>query len=95
VGPVEDQCKNCPFHADFDRRLTRNEDDIKALYDRTNEHAKTIERVLALLEGVSKDVAEIKAKVETLSARPGNMWDKVVFALISAGAGAFIAFVVK
>lgn len=90
---MDEQCKNC--REEFDRRIKVNEDNIKDLFEKTNKHALLIERMTTLFESVSRDISEIKVKLESLNQRPGAMWDKLIFALITAAVGGLVGYIVK
>ena len=76
-------------------RLVQAEEDIKQLYSKYNNVDKNLVAVTTTLNNLLTLVGELKASVESLKARPATLWDKLVFALIGAGASAVLAYFVK
>ncbi|MDE5994876.1 MAG: hypothetical protein K2G60_05110 [Oscillospiraceae bacterium] len=74
-------------------RVSKLEAETKELMGNLN--AITLEQVRSVtkLDIVLASLRELKEGLESLKKRPGQFWDKLMVALISAACGALVSFV--
>lgn len=68
----------------YEHRITKLEDDVKHLYAKVNGFAIANAEMNAKLDSVLVTLGELKKRIESFSARPGKLWDKLLFAALSA-----------
>jgi len=72
----------------YEHRLTALENDVKSLYDKANSFAVTEAQLNVKLDSLIESMDEMKHRLVSLSRRPLQFWDKLLFAFIGAvGAG--------
>lgn len=83
--------------------LTRIAESVKSAHKRIDrlevelqETRKLTEAVIKMterLEGLTKDMDEVKRDVKALSARPAKLWDKIAFTAVGAIAASVVGAV--
>ncbi len=73
---------------DLLRRLSKNEADIAELFGRTNKTAVELATMSQTMQSILETLRELKDSVARQSKRPGEYWDKLLCALISAAVAA-------
>lgn len=74
-------------------RVSKLEEEAKELIGNVN--AITLEQVRSVtkLDIVLATLSELKEGLESLKKRPGQFWDKLIVAVISAVCGALVSFI--
>lgn len=76
-------------------RIDELTNEVKDIKDLTNAMARMDEKV----DGLEKDVKDIKNDIKGITSRPGKLWDRLIAAIIGAvGAGiasAILAVILK
>lgn len=74
-------------------RVSKLEEEAKELIGNVN--AITLEQVRSVtkLDIVLATLSELKEGLESLKNRPGQFWDKLIVAVISAVCGALVSFI--
>ena len=73
---------------DLLRRLNKNEADIAELFGRTNKPAVELATMSQTMQSILETLRELKDSVARQNKRPGEYWDKLICALISAAVAA-------
>lgn len=75
-------------------RVSKLEAEAKELTGNLN--AITLEQVRSVtkLDIVLASLGELKDGLESLKKRPGQFWDKLIVAIISAACGALVSFII-
>ena len=69
------------------KRLDSLEGEVKDIHELAMAMSAMSEKV----DGLSEDVREVKAKVQTVAERPAKWWDKLVAAAVGAAASGLVA----
>ena len=77
---------------EIEHRLIQAEENIKELFGKYNGIDKSLVATTTTLNNLLTLVGELKAAIEALKARPGALWDRLVFALLGAAASAAITY---
>ena len=78
---------------ELEHRLIRAEDNIKELFGKYNGIDKSLVATTTTLNNLLALVGELKATIEALKSKPGNLWEKLVYALIGAAVSAVAAYI--
>lgn len=78
-----------------ERRLGKAEESIELLFGKFNSLNAQQIRTETTLEHLLVAIGELKGAIEGIKAKPGDRWDKVVYAVISALVAAVIAYFIK
>lgn len=68
----------------YEHRIEKLEDDVKHLYSKVNGFAVANAELNAKLDSVLVTLGELKESIKAFSARPAKLWDKLIFAVLSA-----------
>ncbi len=68
----------------YEHRIQKLEDDVKHLYSKVNGFAVANAEMSAKLDSVLMTLGELKESIKAVSARPAKLWDKLLFAALSA-----------
>lgn len=79
---------------ELEHRLIQAEENIKELFGKYNGIDKSLVATTTTLNNLLALVGELKAAIEALKSRPGNFWDKLVYALIGAAASAAASYII-
>lgn len=79
---------------EIEHRLIQAEENIKELFGKYNGIDKSLVATTTTLNNLLALVGELKAAVEALRSRPGNFWDKLVYALVGAAASAAVTYII-
>lgn len=82
---LEERCKSNSRRIDD---LERRQDDIDKLTSTMSVMANEQDHIKA-------DVVEIKTNVKKLADKPGQLWDKLVWLVVSGAAGYLLAQIIK
>ena len=77
---------------EIEHRLIQAEKNIKELFGKYNGIDKSLVATATTLNNLLTLVGELKAAVEALRSKPGDFWDKLIYALIGAAASAAITY---
>ena len=77
---------------EIEHRLVQAEENIKELFGKYNGIDKSLVATTTTLNNLLALVGELKAAIEELKAKPGSLWDKLIFALIGAAVSAAITY---
>ena len=78
----------------IEHRVCKLEKDVDTLYAKANTAAVAQAENNIKLDNVLVAIGELKGIVQSLTARPGKWWDKLVAGLIGACASGFISYAV-
>lgn len=82
----------------YEHRIAKLEDDVKHLYSKVNSFAVANAEMNTKLDSVLVTLGELKESIQAVSARPAKLWDKLLFAALSAvgtGLGAALLLLLK
>lgn len=79
---------------ELEHRIVRAEENIKELFGKYNGIDKSLVATTTTLNNLLALVGELKAAIEALKSRPGNLWEKLVYALIGAAASAAVSYII-
>lgn len=82
---LEERCKSNSHRIDD---LERRQDDLDKLTSTMSVMANEQDHIKA-------DVVEIKTNVKKLADKPGQLWDKLVWLVVSGAAGYLLAQIIK
>lgn len=68
----------------YEHRIRKLEDDVKHLYSKVNGFAVANAEMNAKLDSVLVTLGELKESIKAVSTRPARLWDKLLFAALSA-----------
>ena len=72
------------------RRLNKNEAEIAELFGRTNKTAVELATMSQTMKSILETLRELKDSVARQHKKPGEYWDKLICALISAAVAALM-----
>lgn len=75
---------------DILRRLNKNETDIAELFARTNKTAVELATISQTMKSILETLRELKDSIAHQRKKPGEYWDKLICALISAVVAAMV-----
>ncbi|MBQ2904154.1 MAG: hypothetical protein IJE48_07135 [Clostridia bacterium] len=77
---------------EIEHRLIQAEENIKELFGKYNGIDKSLVATTTTLNNLLALVGELKAAIEALKSKPGDFWDKLIYAFIGAAASAAAAY---
>lgn len=77
---------------EIEHRLIQAEENIKELFGKYNGIDKSLVATTTTLNNLLALVGELKAAIDALRSKPGNFWDRLIFAIIGAAASAAVAY---
>ncbi len=75
------------------RRLDKNEADIAELFSRTNKTAVELATMSQTMRSILETLRELKDSIAQQKKKPGDYWDKLICAVISAVVAAVIGMI--
>lgn len=73
----------------YEHRISALEADVKHLYSKVNGFAVTSAELNTKLDSMLVTLGELKESIKAVSGRPARLWDKLIFAVITAFGTAF------
>ncbi len=73
----------------YEHRISALEADVKHLYSKVNGFAVASAEMNTKLDSMLVTLGELKESIKAVSARPARLWDKLIFAVITAFGTAF------
>ena len=73
----------------YEHRISTLEADVKHLYSKVNGFAVASAEMNTKLDSMLVTLGELKESIKAVSARPARLWDKLIFAVITAFGTAF------
>ena len=73
----------------YEHRISALEADVKHLYSKVNGFAVASAEMNTKLDSMLVTVGELKESIKAVSARPARLWDRLIFAVITAFGTAF------
>ncbi|HBL41148.1 MAG TPA: hypothetical protein DDY98_06105 [Ruminococcaceae bacterium] len=80
---------------DILRRLNKNEEDIDELFSRTNKTAVELATMSQTMRSILETLRELKDSVARQKRKPGEYWDKLICAVISAAVAAVVGMLIS
>ena len=77
---------------ELEHRLIQAEENIKELFGKYNGIDKSLVATATTLSNLLALVGELKAAVEALRSKPGDFWEKMIYALTGAAVSAVVAY---
>lgn len=97
-----DNCNSCIRVINLEEKIKTMEKEFKEMGNKVFELEKSMERygekfdkVLYMIEEMKKSLSEISLNLREVQFKPANRWEKLITAIISAGAGAMVAYFIK
>lgn len=75
----------------FKHQIEMLEEDVKILYKKINDVTMSQVQSVTKLDSMLITLGELKESIETLKQHPGQMWNKVISALIGAICGVLVS----
>lgn len=73
----------------YEHRISALEADVKHLYSKVNGFAVASAEMNTKLDSMLVTLGELKESIKAVSARPARLWDRLIFAVITAFGTAF------
>lgn len=73
----------------YEHRISALEADVKHLYSKVNGFAVASAEMNTKLDSMLVTLGELKESIKSVSARPARLWDRLIFAVITAFGTAF------
>ena len=73
----------------YEHRISALEADVKHLYSKVNGFAVASAEMNTKLDSMLVTLGELKESIKAVSTRPARLWDKLIFAVITAFGTAF------
>lgn len=73
----------------YEHRISALEADVKHLYSKVNSFAVASAEMNTKLDSMLVTLGELKESIKAVSARPARLWDRLIFAVITAFGTAF------
>lgn len=67
-----------------EHRIQKLEEDVKTLYAKVNSFAVTSAELNTKLDSVLLTLGELKESIKAVQDRPSKLWDKFLFAILTA-----------
>lgn len=92
---MDDKCvteRECEVYREMQKeRFARDKERLSDLEQLTREISHCNTRLAALAENHAKQLNDHELRLDTIEQRPGSLWDKVVFGIISAVVSAVVS----
>ncbi len=79
----------------LEHRIAQLEKNVQRLSEKVNGFAVSQAATAAKLDNMLITLGELKESISGLNKRPIQFWDKLLLAILSAAATAFVAFLIK
>ncbi len=82
----------------YEHRIATLEEDVKHLYSKVNGFAVASAEMNTKLDSMLVTLGELKESIKAVSERPTKLWDKLIFAVLTAigtGVGAALWLILK
>ncbi len=82
----------------YEHRISALEEDVKHLYSKVNGFAVASAEMNTKLDSMLVTLGELKESMKAVSERPTKLWDKLIFAVLTAigtGVGAALWLILK
>jgi septal ring factor EnvC (AmiA/AmiB activator) len=94
-----ENCKDCPYIQEHEKRLSKVEDDVKMLNTGQTTLKVQTDTIFTILGEIKSNLQKIADKIETIQLKPANNADKlkwvIVTALCSSSIGALVGFIIS